>query len=164
MPHTNDHNPLVVAFLCTWCAYRAADLVGTTRRSYAASVRPVRVVCTGRVGPELILNALAAGADGVLVVGCHPGECHRTDGNLKAQRRVKLLRHLLSQLGIAPERVDVVWAAASEGGVLADAADRMADTVRRLGPLRSRPTAGRTFDIDALTTGGEAVISLGEHA
>jgi len=164
MPHTNDHNPLVVAFLCTWCAYRAADLVGTTRRSYAASVRPVRVVCTGRVGPELILNALAAGADGVLVVGCHPGECHRTDGNLKAQRRVKLLRHLLSQVGIAPERVDVVWAAASEGGVLADAADRMADTVRRLGPLRSRPTAHGTFDIDALTTGGEAEISLVEHA
>ena len=163
MPHSNDHDPLVVAFLCTWCAYRAADLVGTTRRSYAASVRPVRVVCSGRVGPELILSALAAGADAVLVVGCHPGECHRTDGNLKAQRRVKLLRHLVSQVGIEPERVDLVWAAASEGGVLADAADRMADTVRQLGHLRSRPTAGPPFRLDDLATGGEAPSGLDDH-
>ncbi len=130
--------PVVVGFLCTWCAYRAADLVGTTRRPYASSFRPLRVVCSGRVGPELVLQALAAGADGVLVVGCRPGECHRVDGNLKALRRLTLLRRALEQVGIDGERVRLVWAAASEGAVLAAAVDAMADTVRRLGPLTRR--------------------------
>ena len=131
-------SPVVVGFLCTWCAYRAADLVGTTRRPYASSFRPLRVVCSGRVGPELVLKALAAGADGVLVVGCRPGECHRVDGNLKALRRLTLLRRALEQVGVDGERVRLVWAAASEGAVLAAAVDAMADTVRRLGPLTRR--------------------------
>jgi F420-non-reducing hydrogenase iron-sulfur subunit len=131
-------NPVVVGFLCTWCAYRAADLVGTTRRPYSSGFRPVRVVCSGRVGPELVLRALAAGADGVLVVGCRPGECHRVDGNLKALRRVTLLRRALDQVGVDRERVQLVWTAASEGAVLAEAADAMAETVRRLGPLARR--------------------------
>jgi F420-non-reducing hydrogenase iron-sulfur subunit len=126
---------VIVAFLCTWCAYRAADLIGTARRPYAANIRPIRVVCTGRVGPELILRALVAGADGVLVVGCHPGECHRVDGNLKALRRMTLLHELLSQRGVAAERVQLVWAGASEGVALADAADRISAAVERMGPL-----------------------------
>lgn len=130
--------PSIVAFFCTWCAYRAADLVGTTRRPYSPAIRPLRVVCSGRVGPELILKTLAAGADGVLVVGCHPGECHRTDGNLKTQRRIILLRRALEQIQVEPERVDLVWAAASEGGTVAEAADRLAATLTRLGPLRGR--------------------------
>ena len=131
-------NPLIVGFLCTWCAYRAADLVGTTRRPYTANLRPLRVVCTGRVGTELVMRTLAAGADGVLIVGCHPGECHRVDGNLKALRRVTLLRRVLAQVGVEEERVQLVWSAASEGGALAEAADRMAETLRRLGPLVRR--------------------------
>lgn len=128
-------SPVIVGFLCTWCAYRAADLVGTTRRPYASMFRPLRVVCSGRVGPELMLRALMSGADGVLVVGCRPGECHRVDGNLKALQRVTLLRRALGQVGIEEERVRLVWTAASEGAVLAEAADAMAETVKRLGPL-----------------------------
>ena len=130
--------PLIVGFLCTWCAYRAADLVGTTRRPYTASLRPLRVVCTGRVGTELVMRTLAAGADGVLIVGCHPGECHRVDGNLKALRRVALLRRTLAQVGVEEERIQLVWSAASEGGALAEAADQMAETLRSLGPLVRR--------------------------
>jgi F420-non-reducing hydrogenase iron-sulfur subunit len=129
---------LIVGFLCTWCAYRAADLVGTARRPYTATLRPLRVVCTGRVGTELVLRTLAAGADGVLIVGCHPGECHRVDGNLKALRRVTLLRRTLAQVGVEVERVQLLWSAASEGTVLADAADQMTRTLRELGPLKRR--------------------------
>ncbi len=132
-------DPVIVSFLCTWCAYRAADLVGTTRRPYAANVRPLRVVCSGRVGPELILEAFTAGADGVLVVGCHPGECHRVDGNLKARRRVAMLRRMLAQVGIEQERLQLLWAGASEGAAFADAADAMAATLRRLGPMQRTP-------------------------
>jgi F420-non-reducing hydrogenase iron-sulfur subunit len=130
--------PLIVGFFCTWCAYRAADLVGTTRRPYAANLRPLRVVCTGRVAPELVLRTLTAGADGVLVVGCHPGECHRSDGNLKALRRLTLLRLALGQVGVDEKRVQLVWTAASEGPALAEAADRMTEELRLLGPLTRR--------------------------
>ena len=133
-----DSRPIVVGFLCTWCAYRAADLVGTARRPYAENLRPVRVVCTGRVGPELVLKAFAAGAEGVLVVGCHPGECHRVDGNLKALKRLALLRQTLACVGVEPERLRLVWAGAAEGVALADAADQIVDTVRQLGPLHQR--------------------------
>ena len=129
------HEPRIVAFLCNWCAYRAADLAGTIRRPYAANVRTVRCTCSGRIGPELILRTLQAGADGVLVVGCHPGECHRGDGNVKALRRISLLRRLLAGAGIEPERVDIAWTAASEGARFADVADRMASQLSRLGPL-----------------------------
>lgn len=127
-----------VGFLCTWCAYRAADLAGTTRRAYAPGFRPLRVICSGRVGPELVLRALAAGADGVLVVGCRPGECHRVDGNLKSLRRLTLLRRVLAQVGIEQERVGMVFTAASEGGALAEAADGLMATLRELGPLTRR--------------------------
>lgn len=127
--------PLIVGFLCTWCAYRAADLVGTLRRPYTASLLPVRVLCTGRVGPELIFEALRGGADGVLVMGCHPGECHRTNGNLKALARVALVKRLLAGVGIEPERVEIVWASAAEGASLAGAADAMAQRLARMGPL-----------------------------
>jgi len=112
--------------------------VGTTRRPYASSFRPLRVVCSGRVGPELVLQALVAGADGVLVVGCRFGECHRVDGNLKALSRLTLLRRALSQVGVEEERVRLVLTAASEGAALAEAADAMAETVRGLGPLTRR--------------------------
>lgn len=142
-------SPLIVGFLCTWCAYRAADLVGTTRRPYAANLRPLRVVCTGRVSTELVMRTLAAGADGVLIVGCHPGECHRIDGNLKALRRVSLLRRALAQVGVEKDRVQLVWSASSEGGVLTQAVDQMTDTLRRLGPL-----VRRTDVFDALRPAG----------
>jgi len=133
-----ETRPRIVGFLCTWCAYRAADLVGTSRRSYTAGLLPVRVLCTGRVSPELVLGALLDGADGVLIVGCHPGECHRTNGNLKALARVAFLKRLLSEVGVDPGRVEILWASAAEGTALAEAADRMAARLEAIGPLKHR--------------------------
>jgi len=133
---TEPYEPVIVGFLCNWCAYRAADLIGMTRSRYAPNVRSIRVLCSGRVEPEFVLKAFREGADGVLVLGCHPGECHYEDGNIKTLRRFALLRRLLSQFGVEPERVQVAWAAASEGHRVAEAVDRMTSQLRRLGPLR----------------------------
>jgi F420-non-reducing hydrogenase iron-sulfur subunit len=127
--------PVIVGFLCNWCSYRAADLAGTARIKYAPNMRPIRVMCSGRVDPQFVLKALREGADGVMIAGCHPGECHYVEGNIKALRRFALLQHMLSQLGVEKERVQLVWASASEGIILAEAVDRMTEQVRALGPL-----------------------------
>lgn len=132
----NTFEPVIVGFLCNWCSYRAADLAGTARIHYAPNLRPIRVMCSGRVEPQHVLAALRAGADGVMIAGCHPGECHYVEGNLKTMRRFYLLRRLLAQWGIEEERVQLVWASASEGNILAAAVDRMTEQVRALGPLR----------------------------
>jgi len=129
-------DPVIVGFLCSWCAYRAADAAGVARVSLAPSMRPIRVMCSGRVDPEMVLKSFREGADGVLIVGCHPCACHYVDGGLKALKRVTLLRRLLPQLGLEKERVQLVWADASEGAVLATAIERMTDHLRTLGPLR----------------------------
>ncbi|MCU0494664.1 MAG: hydrogenase iron-sulfur subunit [Chloroflexaceae bacterium] len=132
--------PVIVGFLCNWCSYRAADLAGTARIHYAPTMRPIRVMCTARIEPEFVLKALREGADGVMIAGCHPGECHYVEGNIKALRRFKLLKLLLRQLGVEDERVQLVWAAASEGKQLAEAVDRMTEQIRPLGPLRWKQT------------------------
>ncbi|MGQ9502087.1 MAG: hydrogenase iron-sulfur subunit [Anaerolineae bacterium] len=137
------YEPVIVGFLCNWCSYRAADLAGTARLHYAPNMRPIRVMCSGRVEPDLVLKAFREGADGVLIAGCHPGECHYIEGNLKALRRYVLLRRLLRQWGIEPERLQLVWASASEGTVLAEAVNRMTEQLRALGPLRWRQTVLR---------------------
>src|SRR5574340_532123 len=97
--------PKIVGFLCRWCSYTGADLAGTSRIQYPPNVTPIRVMCSGRVDPTFIVKALADGADGVLVAGCHPGDCHYQEGNYKAQRRIKLLQKMLGQLGVEPERL-----------------------------------------------------------
>lgn len=130
------YEPVIIAFLCNWCSYRAADLAGTARIHYAPNMRPIRVMCSGRVEPDLVLKALREGADGVLIAGCHPGECHYIEGNLKTLRRFTLLKRMLSQFGIEEERVQLVWASASEGNLLAEAVNRMTESLRALGPLR----------------------------
>lgn len=130
------YEPVIVGFLCNWCSYRAADLAGTARIKYAPNLRSIRVMCSGRVDPQFVLKALRDGADGVLIAGCHPGECHYVEGNIKTLRRHKLLQRMLDQWGIEPERVQLVWASASEGNVLAEAVDRMTEQLRALGPLR----------------------------
>ena len=113
---SDEHfEPKIVGFLCNWCSYRAADLAGTARIKYATNVRYIRLMCSGRVDPSFVLKALSEGADGVLIAGCHPGECHYVEGNIKALRRFVLLRHTLRQLGVEDERVQLVWASASEG-------------------------------------------------
>lgn len=136
----NTFEPVIIGFLCNWCSYRAADLAGTARIHYAPNMRPIRVMCSGRVEPDMVLKALREGADGVLIAGCHPGECHYIEGNLKALRRYTLLKRMLSQFGIEEERVQLVWASASEGPLLAEAVNQMTETLRKLGPLHWKET------------------------
>ena len=135
-----QYEPVIVGFLCNWCSYRAADLAGTSRLPYAPNMRPSRVMCSGRVDPHFVLMVLREGADGVMRAGCHPGECHYVECNIKALRRFTLLKRLLGQLGIEEERVQLVWASASEGIILAEAVDRMTEQLRALGPLRWQET------------------------
>jgi F420-non-reducing hydrogenase iron-sulfur subunit len=137
---SDSYEPIIVGFLCNWCSYRAADLAGMARLHHAPNMRPIRVMCSGRIDPQFVLKALREGADGVLIAGCHPGECHYVEGNIKAMRRFVLLRRMLRQLGVEEERVQLVWAAASEGNVLAAAVNRMTEQLRPLGPLRWRDT------------------------
>jgi F420-non-reducing hydrogenase iron-sulfur subunit len=135
---SEQFEPVIVGFLCNWCSYRAADLAGTSRTKYAPNMRAIRVMCSGRVDPQFVLKALREGADGVMIAGCHPGECHYVEGNIKALRRYLLLKRMLKQWGIEKERVQLVWASASEGNLLAGAVDRMTEEVRALGPLQWR--------------------------
>jgi F420-non-reducing hydrogenase iron-sulfur subunit len=127
--------PKIVGFCCNWCSYRAADLAGTARIKYAPNVRIIRVMCSGRIDPAFVLKALALGADGVLLAGCHPGECHYIDQNYKAMRRYAMLKQVLAAMGIEPERVKLVWASAAEGQQLAEAVDQLVADVKKVGPL-----------------------------
>jgi len=127
--------PKIVGFLCRWCAYTGADLAGLSRINYPPNVTPIRVNCSGRIDPTLVLKALAAGADGVLIAGCHPGDCHYINGNVKTIRRFKLLQKLLDQFGIEKERVRLEWVSASEGGRYASIVESMTEEIRTLGPL-----------------------------
>ncbi|NDY41820.1 hydrogenase iron-sulfur subunit [Dissulfurirhabdus thermomarina] len=128
--------PRIVAFLCNWCSYAGADLAGVSRLAYPPSLRIVRVPCSGRVSAEMILDALKAGADGVLVSGCHPGDCHYLQGNLVARRRLSLLKRLLEFVGVEPGRVRLAWISASEGEQFAALAREVTEGVRALGPAR----------------------------
>ena len=130
--------PKIAAFLCNWCSYRGADLAGTSRMKCAPNVRPIRVMCSGRVEPGFILKAFQAGADGVLVLGCHPGDCHYAEGNYRTIRRITLLKNMLSQLGIEDERVRLEWVSASEAERFVSIVDEMTEQVRRLGPVPHR--------------------------
>jgi F420-non-reducing hydrogenase iron-sulfur subunit len=127
--------PKIVGLLCRWCAYTGADLAGLSRINYPPNVTPVRVNCSGRVDPTLVLKALASGADGVLIAGCHPGDCHYMSGNAKMIRRFKLLQRLLDQFGVERERVRLEWVSASEGGRYASIVENMTEEIRSLGPL-----------------------------
>jgi F420-non-reducing hydrogenase iron-sulfur subunit len=127
--------PKIVAFLCNWCSYRGADLAGTSRMKCAPNVRPIRVMCSGRVEPTFILKAFEAGADGVLVLGCHPGDCHYAEGNYKAARRIPLLKRMLEQFGIEDERVRLDWVSASEGASFVSIVNDITAKIRELGPF-----------------------------
>lgn len=127
--------PKIVGFLCNWCSYRAADLAGTSRIKYPPNVRIMRVMCSGRVDPSFVLKAFSLGADGVLVAGCHPGECHYLEQNYKAMRRFAMLRHTLRSMGVEDDRLRLQWASAAEGQRLANAITEMVEQVRALGPL-----------------------------
>lgn len=135
-PATDRFEPRIVAFFCNWCTYLAADLAGTSRLKYAPNARVIRVMCSGRVDPQFVLGAFARGADGVLIGGCHPGDCHYQEGNYKALRRYHLLQRLLRQMGIEEERFRLEWISASEADKLKLAINDMVEKVRALGPLR----------------------------
>jgi F420-non-reducing hydrogenase iron-sulfur subunit len=126
--------PTIVGFLCNWCSYTGADLAGTSRIQYAPNVRIIRVMCSARIDPTFVLKALTDGADGVLICGCHPGDCHYSEGNYKMMRRYPLLKKLLADYGIEEERVRLEWVSASEGQRFADIVNDMTERVRALGP------------------------------
>jgi len=128
--------PRIVGFLCNWCSYTGADLAGTSRIKYAPNVRVIRVMCSARIDPTFVVKALAEGADGVLICGCHPGDCHYVEGNYKAVRRYAALKRVLRAQGIEEDRVRLEWVSASEGARFAAIVNDMTERVRRLGPSR----------------------------
>jgi F420-non-reducing hydrogenase iron-sulfur subunit len=142
--------PKIVGFLCNWCSYTGADLAGTSRIKYSPNIRSVRIMCSGRIEPTFIVKALYEGADGVLIAGCHPGDCHYQEGNYKALRRYKLLKRILPEYGIEPERVRLEWVAASEGERFARIVDEFTEQIRSLGPLEIKKSLGEAMkdDID----------------
>jgi F420-non-reducing hydrogenase iron-sulfur subunit len=133
--------PRIVAILCNWCSYTGADLAGIARMKYAPNVRIVKVMCSGRVDPTFVLKAFEQGADGVLICGCHPGDCHYSTGNYKTMRRMPLFRRMLSQFGIEDQRVRLEWVSASEGDRFQAIANEMTAQVRALGPFRQPEAA-----------------------
>ena len=127
--------PRIVAFLCNWCSYAGADNAGIARMSSPANVLPIRVMCSGRVSPEMVLRAFRSGADGVLVLGCHIGDCHYTSGNHRTAKRIPLVRNLLSYVGINPDRLRLDWVSAAEAPKFARVTKEFVEAVRELGPL-----------------------------
>jgi len=132
----NGFEPLILGFACNWCTYAGADLAGTSRIQYPPNLRMIRVMCSGRVDPTFILKAFSRGVDGVLIGGCHPGDCHYMEGNHKAQRRIHMLRKMLSDFGIEPERLRLEWVSASEGARFAQVVTDFTKTLKELGPLK----------------------------
>ena len=127
--------PKIVAFFCNWCTYTAADLAGVSRLKHAPNARIIRVMCSGRIDPQFVLDAFAKGADGVLIGGCHPGDCHYMEGNYKALRRMRLLERMMDAMGIEKDRFRLEWISASEGERVRTVINDMVEKVRALGPL-----------------------------
>ncbi len=145
--------PVIIGFTCNWCSYRAADMAGTARMKYSPNIRLIRLMCSGRLDPTFVIKAFAGGADGVMITGCHPGDCHYVEQNYKALRRYILLRKTLAQLGIEPDRLKLVWASAAEGGIFTQEVNSFVEQVRSLGPL-NWPTSGN---------GLENMFAISEH-
>ncbi len=130
-----EFEPNIIGFLCSWCSYAGADLAGTSRIQYPHNVKIIKVMCSGRVNLMYIINAFQQGADGVLVSGCHPGDCHYTHGNYLARRRIATMKKLLEFLGIEPDRVRMTWVSAAEGRKYADVVRELTDDIKKLGPM-----------------------------
>ncbi|MBL7224244.1 MAG: hydrogenase iron-sulfur subunit [Candidatus Brocadiae bacterium] len=130
-----DFEPRLVAFVCNWCTYAGADLAGTSRLKYASNVRVFRVPCSGRIDPLFLVKAFERGADGILVSGCHPGDCHYAEGNYYARRRFAIFRELMQFLGIEQERLQFSWISAAEGAKWADTINNLTAQIRALGPF-----------------------------
>jgi len=126
--------PRIIGFLCNWCSYAGADLAGVSRISYPTNVRIIRLMCSGRVDPVIVLETFANGADGVIVMGCHPGDCHYIEGNLQTERKIKMLKKLIARTGLEPERLRLEWVSASEGGRFAELVKEFTNQIMALGP------------------------------
>jgi F420-non-reducing hydrogenase iron-sulfur subunit len=129
-----EFEPRIIAFLCNWCTYTGADLAGTSRIQYPPNIRIIRLMCSGGLDPVYVAKALLEGADGVLIGGCHPGDCHYQSGNYKARRRIAILHSILQQMGFDPQRVWLRWISASEGQYFADTVSDMVASLKTLGP------------------------------
>ena len=128
--------PNIIGFLCNWCSYAGADLAGTSRIQYPPNLKVIRVMCSGRVNPIFVINALQQGADGVLIGGCHPGDCHYERGNYLARRRMAVLKNLLEYTGIDPRRVRMTWVSAAEGNKFAEVVTEVTEDIKKLGPMQ----------------------------
>jgi F420-non-reducing hydrogenase iron-sulfur subunit len=133
-----EYEPRIVAFLCNWCTYTGADLAGTSRLQYPPNLRVIRMMCSGAIDPVYVIKPLLEGADGVLIGGCHPGDCHYQTGNYKARRRVAILKETLKQVGLDEERVWLRWISASEGKLFADTVSEMVAHLKAKGPNPTR--------------------------
>jgi coenzyme F420-reducing hydrogenase delta subunit len=136
MNDVKNWEPKIVTFLCNWCSYAGADLAGVSRLQYPHNIRIIRVPCSGRVNPFYILKVLQNGIDGVLVSGCHPGDCHYISGNLIARRKFALLKNFLEYVGIEPQRVQFSWVSAAEGGRFVDIIQKVTGEIKELGPIK----------------------------
>jgi F420-non-reducing hydrogenase iron-sulfur subunit len=128
------YEPKIIGFLCNWCSYAAADLAGTSRIQYPSNLRSIRVMCSGRIDPEFVLRAFLNGADGVLVAGCHPGDCHYITGNLEAEKKIKMTKRLLQEADFEPDRLRLEWCSSAEGGKFAQVVSDFVDQLKELGP------------------------------
>jgi F420-non-reducing hydrogenase iron-sulfur subunit len=144
----SEFEPRIIGFLCNWCSYAGADLAGVSRIQYPSNIRIVRVMCSGRIDPVIPLEVLIRGADGVLMLGCHPGDCHYSEGNLYEERKIKMLKKLIALTGMEPERVRLEWVSASEGQRFARVVTEFTEQIRRLGasPLSSKNSALRIHE------------------
>ncbi len=127
--------PKIIAFLCNWCSYAGGDLAGVNREQYPANVLSIKVMCSSRVSPEHIMESFMQGADGVLVTGCHPGDCHYIDGNYKTTRKIEVMHKIMEDFGIDPSRLRMDWISSAEGGKFARVMREMTEHVKELGPL-----------------------------
>ncbi len=134
MDEVNEFEPKVIAFLCNWCSYAAADLAGSSRIQYPPNIRVIRVPCSGRMDPLLIIKAFNSGADGILVSGCHPGDCHYLDGNYYARRRFVMLKELMTFAGVEEERLNFTWCSASEGKRFGKIVNKAVENIKKVGP------------------------------
>jgi len=130
----DSFEPRILGFLCNWCSYAGADLAGTSRLQYAPNIRIIRVMCSGRVNPQFILKAFQEGIDGVLVSGCHPGDCHYLEGNYHARRKLTLLKDLMGLFGVDSDRFQVSWVSASEGPKFAEVVNNFTQRIKEMGP------------------------------
>ena len=136
--------PVIIGFLCNWCSYTGADLAGVARLQYPPNLRPIRVMCTGMIHPDLVMEGFFSGADGVIILGCHPGSCHYFEGNTKTQARAAVLSELLSDTGITPDRFELQWISSAEASVFARIITQFTKRIKQLGPLNHKEFASQS--------------------